>query len=72
LQRRELTQGGYWGKLMNIADQFVVGLVDLAERHNQMHGAEYYKPKHESKLATRLNHNEHELNKATENKNTKL
>jgi hypothetical protein len=30
---------------MNIADQFVVGLVELGERHNQMHGAEYYKPK---------------------------
>jgi hypothetical protein len=51
---------------MNIADRFIVGLVELAEWHNQMHGAEYYKPKHESKPATRLNHDEHELNKATE------
>jgi hypothetical protein len=30
---------------MNVADQFVVGLVKLGERHNQMHGPEYYKPK---------------------------
>jgi hypothetical protein len=30
---------------MNIADQFVVGLVELGEQHNQMHEAEYYKPK---------------------------
>jgi hypothetical protein len=30
---------------MNIADQFIVGLVELGERHNQIHGAEYYKPK---------------------------
>jgi hypothetical protein len=30
---------------MNVAYQFVVGLVELGERHNQMHGAEYYKPK---------------------------
>jgi hypothetical protein len=30
---------------MNIADQFIVGLVELGERHNQMLGAEYYKPK---------------------------
>jgi hypothetical protein len=50
---------------MNIADQFVVGLVELGERHNQMHGVECYKLKHEFKLATRLNHDEHELNKET-------
>jgi hypothetical protein len=30
---------------MNVADWFVVGLVELGEWHNQMHGAEYYKPK---------------------------
>jgi hypothetical protein len=31
---------------MNVADRFVVGLVELGERHNQMHGgAEYYNPK---------------------------
>jgi hypothetical protein len=42
---------------MNIVDWFVVGLVELGEWH---------KPKHESKAATRLNHDEHELNKATE------
>jgi hypothetical protein len=41
---------------MNVADQFVAGLVELGERHNQMHGAEYYKPK------TRI----HTSNKATE------
>jgi hypothetical protein len=30
---------------MNVADRFVVGLVELGEQHNQMHSAEYYKPK---------------------------
>jgi hypothetical protein len=30
---------------MNVTDWFVVGLVELGERHNQMHEAEYYKPK---------------------------
>jgi hypothetical protein len=45
---------------MNVADRFVVGFVELGERHNQMHRAEYYKS------ATRLNHDQHELNKATE------
>jgi hypothetical protein len=30
---------------MNVADQFVIGLVELGEWHNQMHGMEYYKPK---------------------------
>jgi hypothetical protein len=30
---------------MNVSDQFVVGLVELGELHNQMHGVEYYKPK---------------------------
>jgi hypothetical protein len=30
---------------MNVADRFVVGFVELGERHNQMHGVEYYKPK---------------------------
>jgi hypothetical protein len=30
---------------MNIADRFVVRLVELCEWHNQMHRAEYYKPK---------------------------
>jgi hypothetical protein len=29
---------------MNVANRFVVGLVELGERHNQMHGVEYYKP----------------------------
>jgi hypothetical protein len=33
------------GKPMRVSDRFVVGLVELGERHNQMHGAEYYKPK---------------------------
>jgi hypothetical protein len=33
------------GKMINVGDQFVVGLVELGERHNQMHGVEYYKPK---------------------------
>jgi hypothetical protein len=51
---------------MNITDWFVVGLVELGEQHNQMNRAEYYKPKHESKPAIRLNHDEHELNKETE------
>jgi hypothetical protein len=50
-------------------DRFVVGLVELGERHNQMHEAEYYKPKDESKPTPRLNHDEHELNKATKNEN---
>jgi hypothetical protein len=30
---------------MNVADLFVVELVELGEWHNQMHGAEYYKQK---------------------------
>jgi hypothetical protein len=30
---------------MNVADGFVVGLVELAKWHNQMLGEEYYKPK---------------------------
>jgi hypothetical protein len=30
---------------MNVADRFVVGLVELGEQHNQMHEVEYYKPK---------------------------
>jgi hypothetical protein len=30
---------------MSVSDQFVVGLVELGERHNQMHRVEYYKPK---------------------------
>jgi hypothetical protein len=30
---------------MNIADPFVVGLVELGGQHNQMHEAEYYKLK---------------------------
>jgi hypothetical protein len=30
---------------MNVADRFVVGLVELGEWHDQMHGVEYYKPK---------------------------
>jgi hypothetical protein len=57
---------------MNIAHQFVVGLVELGERHNQMHVVEYYKPKHESKPATRLNQVEHELNKATKKQKIQL
>jgi hypothetical protein len=34
LQRGELTQGGYRGKLMSVSDQFVIGLVELGEWHN--------------------------------------
>jgi hypothetical protein len=30
---------------MNVVDQINVELVELGERHNQMHGVEYYKPK---------------------------
>jgi hypothetical protein len=30
---------------MNVTDRFVVGLVELGERHNQMNGVEYYKSK---------------------------
>jgi hypothetical protein len=30
---------------MNVTDQFVVGLMELGERHNQMHEAEYCKQK---------------------------
>jgi hypothetical protein len=30
---------------MNVAERFAIGLVELGERHNQMHRAEYYKPK---------------------------
>jgi hypothetical protein len=37
-----------------------------------MHEAEYYKQKHEFKPATRLNHDEHELNKATEKQKLRL
>jgi hypothetical protein len=33
------------GKPMSVSDRFVDGLVELGERNNQMHGAEYYKPK---------------------------
>jgi hypothetical protein len=57
---------------MNIADRSVVGLVELGEQYNQMHGVEYFKPKHESKPATRLNHDEHELIKAIEKQKWRL
>jgi hypothetical protein len=57
---------------MNIVHRFVVGLVELGERHNQMHVVEYYKPKHESKPATRFNQDEHELNKATKKQKLRL
>jgi hypothetical protein len=30
---------------MNVADQFIVELVEFGEKKNQMHEAEYYKPK---------------------------
>jgi hypothetical protein len=30
---------------MNVADLFVVRFVELSERHNQMHGVDYHKPK---------------------------
>jgi hypothetical protein len=30
---------------MSVSDQFVVGLVELGEQHNQMHEAEYYNSK---------------------------
>jgi hypothetical protein len=30
---------------MNVVDQFVVGVVELGERDNQKHGAEYLKLK---------------------------
>jgi hypothetical protein len=30
---------------MNVADRFVVRLVELGERHNEMPGVEYNKPK---------------------------
>jgi hypothetical protein len=30
---------------MDVVDRFVIGLVELGEWHNQMHRAEYYKPK---------------------------
>jgi hypothetical protein len=51
-------EGNAQNKPMSVSDRFVGGLVELGERHNQMHRAEYYKP------ATRCNHNEQELNKA--------
>jgi hypothetical protein len=52
---------------MNVADRFVVGLVELGRWHNQKHRATTNQ-KHKSKPATRLNHDEHEHNKATKNK----
>jgi hypothetical protein len=51
-------EGNAQNKPMSVSDRFVGGLVELGERHNQMHGAEYCKP------ATRCNHNEQELNNA--------
>jgi hypothetical protein len=55
---------------MNVAYQFVVWVVEISERHKQKCGAEYLKPKNTNhKLATRLDHDEHELNKTTENEN---
>jgi hypothetical protein len=50
---------------MNVADQFVIGVVELGERHNQKHREEY----HKSKPAKGLNHDGHELNTATKNEN---
>jgi hypothetical protein len=37
-------EGNAQNKPMSVSDRFVGGLVELGERHNQMHGAEYYKP----------------------------
>jgi hypothetical protein len=63
---KEIKAQNKFCNLSRACNLFVVGLVELGERYNQMYGAEYYKPKHEFKSATRLNHDEHELNKATE------
>jgi hypothetical protein len=46
--------------------------VEFGERHNQMRGAEYYKTEQESKPATRVNHDKHKLNKATEKQKLRL
>jgi hypothetical protein len=35
----------YLGLATDVVDRFVIGLVELGEWHNQMHRAEYYKPK---------------------------
>jgi hypothetical protein len=39
---------------MNVADRFVVGLVELGEQHNQMHGPEYYKPKTQIQTSNKI------------------
>jgi hypothetical protein len=54
---------------MTVADRFVVGVVKIGKRHKQMDGLEYLNQKHKSKLGTRLDHEGHKLNKATENEN---
>jgi hypothetical protein len=50
---------------MSVSDQFVAGLVELGEQHNQINGASTTNRKHKSKQATTCKHNEYEHNKVT-------
>jgi hypothetical protein len=54
MQCRELRQGGKRGKPMSVSNRFVIGLVKLGEQHNQMHGAEYYKPKTQIQTSNKM------------------
>jgi hypothetical protein len=38
---------------MNVADRFVVGVVELGERHNQKHGVEYCKLKTQTQTSNK-------------------
>jgi hypothetical protein len=55
---------------MNVVDRFIVGVFEIGKGHKQKRGAEYIIPENMNhKPGTRLNHDEHECNKAIENDN---
>jgi hypothetical protein len=68
LWRGELTQGGWQGKPMNVADRFIVGLVELGEQHKCTEQSTTNQ-KHKSKPARRLNYHEHDSTMQLKNKN---
>jgi hypothetical protein len=54
---------------MKVANWFVVGVVELGDGTTKSMEWSTANQKHESKPGTRFDHDEHKLNKATENKN---